>query len=76
MKTNPKLYEEGLKIRREVLGAAYVDPQIERITVLTRKGKNYGVHGEFSPGQAASSVVQPSFAVDVSAVFAAGKRLD
>jgi 4-carboxymuconolactone decarboxylase len=30
MKTNPKLYEEGLKVRREVLGAAYVDPQIER----------------------------------------------
>jgi 4-carboxymuconolactone decarboxylase len=30
MKTNPKLYEEGLKVRREVLGAQYVDPQIER----------------------------------------------
>jgi 4-carboxymuconolactone decarboxylase len=30
MKTNPKLYEEGLKVRREVLGSAYVDPQIER----------------------------------------------
>lgn len=30
MKTNPKLYEEGLKVRREVLGDAYVDPQIER----------------------------------------------
>ena len=25
-----KLYEEGLKVRREVLGSEYVDPQIKR----------------------------------------------
>jgi Uma2 family endonuclease len=53
-----------------------VDPQTERITVLALKGKNYRVHGEFSPGQAATSVLLPGFAVDVSAVFVAGKRLD
>lgn len=29
-KTNDKLYETGLKIRREVLGAQWVDPQVER----------------------------------------------
>lgn len=28
--SNSKLYEEGLKVRREVLGAAWVDPQMER----------------------------------------------
>lgn len=28
--SNSKLYEEGLKIRREVLGSEWVDPQMER----------------------------------------------
>ena len=28
--SNTKLYEEGLKVRREVLGAEWVDPQMER----------------------------------------------
>ncbi len=28
--TNKKLYSEGLKVRRAVLGAEYVDPQIEK----------------------------------------------
>lgn len=28
--SNPKLLEEGLKVRREVLGAEWVDPQMER----------------------------------------------
>ena len=27
--TNPKLYKAGLKVRRQVLGSEYVDPQIE-----------------------------------------------
>jgi 4-carboxymuconolactone decarboxylase len=27
--SNPKMFEEGLKIRREVLGAEYVDPQLK-----------------------------------------------
>ena len=27
--TNKKLYDSGLKVRRAVLGAEYVDPQIE-----------------------------------------------
>jgi Uma2 family endonuclease len=53
-----------------------VDPQIERITVLTLKGKQYRVHGEFSPGQQATSVLLPGFSVDVTAVFSAGKSRD
>lgn len=28
--SNSELYEEGLKVRREVLGAEWVDPQLER----------------------------------------------
>jgi Uma2 family endonuclease len=51
-----------------------VDPQKERISVLALKGKSYRVHGEFAPGQRATSVLLSGFAVDVSAVFAAGKN--
>jgi Uma2 family endonuclease len=51
-----------------------VDPQSERITVLTLKGKKYRVHSEFSRGEKVTSVLLPGFAVDVSAVFAAGKK--
>jgi Uma2 family endonuclease len=52
-----------------------VDPQVERITVLTLDGKNYRVHGEFAAGQQATSVLLEGFAVDVSAAFAAGKKI-
>jgi Uma2 family endonuclease len=48
-----------------------VDPQEQRITVLTLDGGGYRVHGEFVPGQQASSVMFPAFAVDVAAAFAA-----
>jgi Uma2 family endonuclease len=51
-----------------------VDPQEERITVLTLDGPAYRQHGVFRPGEQASSVLLPGFAVDVAAVFAAGKQ--
>jgi Uma2 family endonuclease len=52
-----------------------VDPETETITVLALPaGKTeYAVHGEFKPGQQATSVLLPGFAVDVAACFAAGK---
>jgi Uma2 family endonuclease len=52
-----------------------VDPQTERITVLALKGKQYRVHGEFAPGQEATSVLLDGFGVDVSAVFDAGRNV-
>jgi len=52
-----------------------VDPQTERITVLALKGKQYRVHGEFAPGQEATSVLLSGFGVDVSAVFEAGRKV-
>jgi Uma2 family endonuclease len=48
-----------------------VDPETQRITVLTLAGAVYAVHGEFGPGAQATSVLLPGFAVDVAAVFAA-----
>jgi YD repeat-containing protein len=48
-----------------------VDPQEQRITVLKLTGHEYSVHGEFTPGQTASSSLLPGFEVSVAAVFAA-----
>src|SRR5438128_9737267 len=53
-----------------------VDPQEQRITVLTLDGQTYRVHGEFVPGMQATSVLLPGFSVDVEAVFAAAKVID
>jgi Uma2 family endonuclease len=47
-----------------------VDPEEKRITVLGLDGSEYRVHGVFSPGTQAASVVLPGFTVDVAAVFA------
>lgn len=52
-----------------------VDPQTETITVLTLSSSatEYAVHGEFKPGQIATSKLLDGFTVDVTACFAAGK---
>ena len=50
-----------------------VDPQEQRITVLTLDGQTYRVHGEFVPGMQATSVLLPGFSVDVESVFAVAK---
>ncbi len=50
-----------------------IDPRGRRITVLTLKGTAYAVHGEFTSGTQATSVLLPGFSVDVAAVFAAGE---
>jgi Uma2 family endonuclease len=50
-----------------------VDPQEQRITVLRLNGSEYIVHGEFAPGQIATSALLPGFVADVAAVFNAAK---
>jgi len=54
-----------------------IDPQSGRIIVLTLPagGGRYAVHGEFSAGQLASSVLLPGFEVDVAKVFAVGRGI-
>ena len=49
-----------------------VDPKTETILVLALDGSAYRVHGEFPRGTTATSVLLPSFAVEVTAVFGAG----
>ena len=48
-----------------------VDPEMQRITVLTLAGAEYAVHGEFGAGDQATSVLLSGFLVDVAALFAA-----
>jgi len=50
-----------------------VDPDKKVIRVLTLKGKSYRRHGDFKPGDQATSVLLPGFAVAVDAVLAAGE---
>ena len=50
-----------------------VDPQNETILVLVLDGDAYRVHGEFSRGTTATSVLLPAFAANVTAVFDAGR---
>jgi Uma2 family endonuclease len=52
-----------------------VDPQEQRITVLTLAANVYREHGVFRPGDEATSLVLPGFGVKVGEVFAAGERI-
>ena len=47
-----------------------VDPEPKRITVLKLQGDAYVAHGEFGPGERATSALLPGFTIDVSEVFA------
>ncbi len=50
-----------------------VDPQERTITVLTLDGTSYRVHGVFTSGQQATSILLPGFSVWVDEVFVAGE---
>lgn len=73
--------QRDLEIKRQEYAKAgiseywIVDPQEQRITVLTLDGQTYRVHGEFVPGMQATSVLLPGFRVDVEAVFAVAKDI-
>jgi Uma2 family endonuclease len=53
-----------------------VDPQLQQITILALQNGQYRVVGEFAAGQQATSLLLSGFAADVSATFAAAKKLD
>ena len=48
-----------------------VDPSDMSITVLTLRGQEYALHGEFVAGESATSVLLDRFTVEVSSVFSA-----
>jgi Uma2 family endonuclease len=47
-----------------------VDPERRLVRVLTLRGKRYRVHGDFSPGDQATSVLLPGFSVAVATLLA------
>jgi Uma2 family endonuclease len=49
-----------------------VDPEEKKVTVLVPGKDGYKIHGEFTEGMVATSVLLPGFSVDVTSVFAAG----
>lgn len=51
-----------------------VDPFDEKITVLKLDGTHYAIHGEFVPGDVATSHLLDGFSVDVASVFQAAKE--
>jgi Uma2 family endonuclease len=51
-----------------------VDPQEEQLTVLRLSRKRYVVHGEFRPGDVASSALLQGFCVDVREALSRGSR--
>ena len=71
--------ERDLEVKREEYAKAgiaeywIVDPQEQRITVLTLDGQTYREHSVFGLGTQATSVLLPGFAVTVSDVFAVGQ---
>lgn len=51
-----------------------IDPRLQQITVLKLDGEQYSVHGQYAPGQIATSCLLDGFRCDVAAVFAAASE--
>lgn len=71
-------HRDLITIRREYERAGIpeywiVDPLEKRVTVLTLAGEAYTVHGEFTPGQHATSRLLEGFGVEVEATFLAAE---
>jgi Uma2 family endonuclease len=68
-------YEEKRRdyAKAKILEYWIVDPFERRIMVLTLQGQQYVEHGVFANGGSATSRLLDGFAVDVNAVFDAGK---
>jgi Uma2 family endonuclease len=65
LKTKPREYA-----RARIPEYWIVDPEKRRIRVLTLQGQAYRLHGEFGPGEQATSMLLPDFAVSVDAALA------
>ncbi len=50
-----------------------IDPETQTVTVLTLDGETYQVHGEFTQGQTATSVLIENFQIEVTALFSVGQ---
>lgn len=71
--------QRDLETKREEYATAgireywIVDPEQRRVHVLALDGNKYRVHGEFGPGQKATSVLLDGFVVSVDELFASAE---
>ena len=70
-------YEDKLRDYAETKIAEYwiVDFERRTLTVHRLDGERYTVHGEYSPGQHATSALLPGFAIDVTTLFAVSDEI-
>jgi Uma2 family endonuclease len=77
LKDRKRDYEDKLQDYAATKVAEYwiIDPELHAATVHRLDGDHYAVHGEFRPGQQATSVLLPEFSVDVAALFAVERHV-
>jgi Uma2 family endonuclease len=70
-------YEQKLLDYAEAKIAEYWIVDFERQVVIVHRldGERYSFHGEFMPGQSATSILLPGFSIDVTALFAVAEDI-
>jgi Uma2 family endonuclease len=77
VKDRARDYQEKLADYAEAKIAEYwiIDPETQRVLVHRLDGVQYAVHGEFTPGQQATSALLDGFVIDVAVLFAAAQGI-
>jgi len=57
----------------KIAGYWIIDFDERRVLVHHLNGERYTLHGQFAPGQQASSALPPDFSIDVASLFAAAE---
>jgi Uma2 family endonuclease len=70
-------YEDKVRDYASAKVAEYwiVDFERKVVTVHRLDGNRYAIHGEFAPGQHATSALLPGFSVDVTVLFAVSNEI-
>ena len=70
-------YEDKLADYTATKVAEYwiIDPELHTVTIHRLDGDRYATHGEFGPGQQATSVLLAEFSIDVAALFAVERNV-
>jgi Uma2 family endonuclease len=77
VKARARDYKEKLADYAEAKIAEYwiIDPETQRALVHRLDGDRYTMHGEFMPGQQATSALLDGFVIDIAALFATAEGI-
>jgi Uma2 family endonuclease len=77
VKDRARDYKKKLADYAEARIAEYwnIDPETQRVLVHRLERDRYAIHGEFMPGQQATSALLDGFVIDVAALFSAGEGI-